>query len=139
MKTTHIFLLVTIAIAIGILISSMGNLSTYDTVASAKAKKGKYVHMVARVDTSNGKKIQYDPLKDPNYLSFDVVDSLGGKSKVIYLSGKPPTDMEKSDRLVLMGKMTDSAFICDKMLIKCPSKYKQEQVSANSINYNQNK
>jgi cytochrome c-type biogenesis protein CcmE len=139
MKTTHIFLLITIAIAIGLLISSMGNLSTYDTVASARSKSGKFVHLIARLDTAEGKTIQYDPLKDPNYLSFHVVDSLGGRSRVIYMKGKPPTDMEKSERMALKGKMSDSAFICDDILIKCPSKYKEEQVSANSTNYNLNK
>ncbi len=55
----------------------MGNLSTYDTVASARSKSGKFVHLIARLDTAGGKTIQYDPLKDPNYLSFHVVDSLG--------------------------------------------------------------
>ncbi|MFO0414408.1 MAG: cytochrome c maturation protein CcmE [Bacteroidota bacterium] len=130
MKTTHIILLVAIALAIGLLISTMGNLSTYDTVASAKSKTGKFVHLIARLDTAQGKTISYDPLKDPNYLSFHVVDSLGGRSKVVYLKGKPPTDMERSERMVLKGKMTDSAFLCEDILIKCPSKYKEEKVSS---------
>ena len=132
MKATHIILLVVIAIVIGLLITTMGNLSTYDTVASANAKKGKFVHLIARLDTTQGRIIQYDPLKNPNYLSFHIIDSLGGRSKVIYLKGKPPTDMEKSERMVLKGKMSDSAFLCDDILIKCPSKYKEEEVSVNS-------
>jgi cytochrome c-type biogenesis protein CcmE len=137
MKTSHIFLLIVIAVAIGILISTMGNLSTYDTVESARSKSGKFVHLIARLDTSTGKEIQYDPLKDPNYLSFHVVDSLGGRSKVVYLKGKPPTDMERSERMVLKGKMTDSAFLCEDILIKCPSKYKEDKVSVPLSSNNQ--
>jgi cytochrome c-type biogenesis protein CcmE len=133
MKTTHIVILVAIAIAIGLLISTMGNLSTYDTVESARSKPGKFVHLIARLDTSSGKPVLYNPLRDPNYLSFHIVDSLGGRSRVVYLKGKPPTDMERSERMVLKGKMTDSAFLCEDILIKCPSKYKEDKanISAN--------
>jgi cytochrome c-type biogenesis protein CcmE len=132
MKVSHILILVVIAVAIGLLISTMTDLSTYDSVASAKNKPGKFVHLIARLDTTNGKQIVYDPLKDPNYLQFNVVDSLGGVSKVIYRKGQPPTDMEKSERMVLKGRMTDSAFLCEDILIKCPSKYKEGKADISS-------
>lgn len=132
MKTTHIILLVLIAVAIGVLISSMTDLSTYDSVASAKAKPGKFVHLIGRLDTANGKHIEYDALKNPNYLGFHLIDSLGGTTKVVYMKGKPPTDMERSERMVLKGKMTDSAFLCDDILVKCPSKYTEEKATISS-------
>ncbi|NCU02431.1 MAG: cytochrome c maturation protein CcmE [Chitinophagaceae bacterium] len=132
MKTSHILILVVIAVAIGILISSMGDLSTYDSIDSAKAKPGKFLHLIAKLDTANGKEIEYDALKNPNYLSFHIVDSLGGTAKVVYMKGKPPTDMERSERMVLKGKMTDSAFLCDDILIKCPSKYTDEKAKINT-------
>jgi cytochrome c-type biogenesis protein CcmE len=127
MKVTHIVLLIVIAAGIAILATSITDASTYDTIASAKAKPGKFVHLIGKLDTSNGNKIQYDALVNPNYLSFQLVDSLGGSTKVVYMKGKPPTDMERSERMVLKGKMTDSAFLCDDILIKCPSKYKEEK------------
>lgn len=132
MKKTHILFLVIIAVVIGLLISTMGDLSTYDTIDSAKAKQGKFLHLIAKLDTSNGKEIEYDALKNPNYLSFHIVDSLGGSTKVVYMKGKPPTDMERSERMVLKGKMTDSAFVCDDILIKCPSKYVDEKAKISS-------
>lgn len=132
MKTTHIVLLVLIAVAIGVLISSMTDLSTYDSIASAKAKPGKFVHLIGRLDTANGKQIEYDALKNPNYLGFHLIDSLGGTTKVVYMKGKPPTDMERSERMVLKGKMTDSAFLCDDILVKCPSKYTEEKATISS-------
>jgi cytochrome c-type biogenesis protein CcmE len=132
MKTTHILILVVIAVAIGLLISTMTDLSTYDSIDSAKAKQGKFVHLIAKLDTAEGKKIQYDALVNPNYLSFHIVDSLGGTTRVVYMKGKPPTDMEKSERMVLKGTMNDSAFVCDDILIKCPSKYNEEKASISS-------
>lgn len=132
MKVSHILILVVIAVAIGLLISTMTDLSTYDTINSAKEKPGKFIHIIAKLDTANGKQIEYDALKNPNYLSFHIVDSLGGTSKVVYMKGKPPTDMEKSERMVLKGKMTDSAFVCDDILIKCPSKYIDDKAKISS-------
>ncbi len=132
MKTSHILILVVIAIAIGILISTMSDLSTYDTIDSAKGKPGKFLHLIAKLDTSNGKEIEYDAMKNPNYLSFHIIDSLGGSTKVVYMKGKPPTDMERSERMVLKGKMTDSAFLCDDILIKCPSKYIDDKAKISS-------
>lgn len=133
MKTSHILILVVIAVAIGILISTMSDLSTYDTIDSAKAKPGKFLHLIAKLDTTNGKAIQYDALVNPNYLSFHIVDSLGGSSKVVYMKGKPPTDMQRSERMVLKGKMTDSAFLCEDILIKCPSKYTEDKAKISAV------
>jgi cytochrome c-type biogenesis protein CcmE len=133
MKLSHIVILVVIAVVIGLLISTMTDLSTYDSIASARNKQGKFVHLIARLDTIEGKKIEYDALKDPNYLRFHVMDSLGNRSMVIYRKGQPPTDMEKSERMVLKGRMTDSAFLCEDILIKCPSKYKEGKADITTI------
>ncbi len=132
MKVTHIIILVVIAVSVGALVSMFGDFSSYNTIEAAKAKTGKYVHLIARLDTTNGRHIEYNPLKDPNYLSFHIVDSLGATAKVIYMKGKPPTDMERSERMVLKGKMNDSAFMCDDILIKCPSKYTDEKANISS-------
>jgi cytochrome c-type biogenesis protein CcmE len=127
MKTTHIIILVFIAIAIGVLISYTGNLSSYETVASARQKEGKFVRLIATVDKAAP--VEYDPLKNPNYLVFTAVDTLGYKTKVVYRNSKP-TDFEKSERLVLNGKMQNGQFECKDMLLKCPSKYKDDPNAA---------
>lgn len=124
MKKLHILLLVGVAVAIAVMISFTSDLTTYDTIASAKSKEGTYVHLIAKVDKA--KPIEYDPLNNPNYCSFTVVDSLGGVTKVI--SNKPkPADLEMSERVVLKGRMKADGFYCDDILLKCPSKYKDEQ------------
>ena len=125
MKTSSIIILVTIAAAIGALLMYSVDFSTYDTIGSAKEKQGTYVHMIAKLDKS--KPIQYDAIKDPNYLSFYAVDSLGGTTKVIYRNTKPP-ELEQSERVVLKGTMNGDVFDCDNILLKCPSKYKDDKV-----------
>jgi cytochrome c-type biogenesis protein CcmE len=123
MKKTHIVILICIAAAIAVLVSYTGNLTTYETVASARQKEGKFVRLIAKVDKTQP--VEYDAAKDPNYMSFTAVDTLGNTTKVIFRNSKPP-DFEKSERLVLNGKMQNGQFECKDMLMKCPSKYKDD-------------
>ncbi|OIQ97350.1 hypothetical protein GALL_206090 [mine drainage metagenome] len=130
MKKTHIIVLVLIAAAITILISYTGNLTTYETIASAEQKPGKFVNLIAKIDKSQP--LEYDAVKNPNYLSFTAIDTLGNTVKVIYRNTKP-TDMEKSERIVLKGRIDGDHFECKDILLKCPSKYKDDtkQVTKN--------
>ncbi|MBC7534978.1 MAG: cytochrome c maturation protein CcmE [Ferruginibacter sp.] len=124
MKKTHIVILVGIAaLIIGLLTYSV-DFSTYDTIVSAKEKKGKFVHLIARLD--NRQPIVYDAINNPNYLSFYAVDSLGATTKVVYHNSKP-ADLEKSERIVMKGKMQEDHFECKDILLKCPSKYKDDK------------
>jgi CcmE len=130
MKKIHIVMLVGIALVIALLISMMGDLSTYETIASAKQKSGKSVTVIAKLDRSNP--IVYDPARNANFTSFYIVDSLGNRARVEYHFEKP-YDMEKSERIVLKGKMNGDVFEItrkDGILIKCPSKYKDDPKAA---------
>lgn len=126
MKKIHILGLVLIAGAIGALLSLMGDISTYDSVESARKKEGKFVHLIAKIDTTQP--IVYDPIKDPNYLTFTAVDSLGSTTKVVYKNAKP-TDFEKSARVVMKGSMQGETFECKEIVLKCPSKYTDEEAA----------
>ena len=124
MKKTHIVILIAIALAIGGLLSLSNDFSTYDTVNSAKQKQGKFVHLIAKLDRTEP--VDYDPAKNPNYLAFTAIDSLGSKTKVVYRNSKP-AEMEHSERMVLQGKMQGDTFECKDILLKCPSKYKDDK------------
>lgn len=124
MKKTHIIILVGIAALIVGLLAYSVDFSTYDTVSSAKQKQGKYVHLIAKLDKNQP--IEYDAIKNPNFLSFHAIDSLGGQTKVIYRNSKP-TDLERSERIVMKGKMQGDHFECKEILLKCPSKYKDDK------------
>lgn len=125
MKKSHIIILIGIAILIvSLIVFSAGDFSTYETIASARKKPGKEVTIIAQFDKSQP--VEYDPEKNSNYLSFYAKDSLGGQTKVIYRNSKP-TDLEKSERVVLTGSMKNDQFECKKILLKCPSKYKDDK------------
>ena len=97
------------------------------TVATAKKKPGQFVHLIAKLDKTVP--VEYDAVKNPNYLSFMAYDSLGSNMKVIYRKEKP-ANLEHSERLVLKGKMGDDHFECSEILMKCPSKYKDDMNQA---------
>jgi len=120
----HILGLVLIAVVIAALLSLLDDMSTYDSIESARKKEGKFVHLIAKLDTT--KPVVYDPIKDPNYLAFTAIDSLGYSTNVVYKNAKP-TDFEKSERIVLKGKMQKDYFECKDILLKCPSKYKDDK------------
>lgn len=127
MKKTNIIILVGIAAAIVALIIfgfPASDFSTYDTISSAKAKQGKYVHLIAKLDRSQP--IEYDAIKNPNYVTFNVIDSLGAQTKVVYRNSKP-AELEQSERVVLQGKMQGDVFECKSITLKCPSKYKDDK------------
>ena len=125
MKRTHIIILVAIAASIvALIVFSAGDFSTYETINSAQKKQGKYVHLIAKLDKTMP--VEYDAINNPNYLSFYAVDSLGGKTKVIFRNSKPP-DLEKSERIVMKGAMKGDHFECKDILLKCPSKYKDDK------------
>jgi cytochrome c-type biogenesis protein CcmE len=130
MKKLHIVILILIAASIAVLISFMGDLSTYETIASARQKSGKTVTIIAHLD--NTQPIDYNPSKDPNYLSFHISDTLGNSARVVYHFEKP-YDLEKAERITLKGKMVGDVFEItrkDGILLKCPSKYKDDPNNA---------
>jgi cytochrome c-type biogenesis protein CcmE len=123
MKKLHIVILVAIALAIAGLLTLTKDITTYDSIESARKKDGRYVHLIAKLDRTEP--VVYDPIKDPNYLSFYAIDSLGSRTQVIYRNSKP-TELEHSDRVVLKGQMKGEVFECNEILLKCPSKYKDD-------------
>jgi len=119
-KKANIVILVLIAAAIGIIISSFGKFSTYETFASAAEKPGTSFHVVGYLDTAKAQ--HYDPITDPNHFTFYAKDKEGAIHQVIF-NGTKPNDFERSEQLVMTGYMKGDAFYCNKILMKCPSKY----------------
>lgn len=73
------------------------------------------------------KDMEYDPVKDPNHFIFYAKDKAGNMNKVIF-NGEKPRDIEKSEQIVMMGYQQGDAFHCSRIQMKCPSKYKKDQV-----------
>ena len=126
MKRSHIVLLVLVAAAVCIIVSMFGDFSTYETFASAAKDPGKQFHVIGVLQKEKG--VEYDPKADANHCSFYVTDKAGNVNKVIF-NGAKPTDIEKSEQIVMMGNMDGNTFRCSKIQMKCPSKYKNDQVA----------
>ncbi len=124
MKKVHIIGIVLIAAAIAILMSISNDVSTFTTFADATAT-GKVVKISGHL--SKDKEMYYEPQKDPNYFTFIMKDSENEERKVVLLSAKPQ-DFERSESIVLTGKMDGDTFLASDMLMKCPSKYKDEEI-----------
>jgi cytochrome c-type biogenesis protein CcmE len=127
MKKIHIVFLILAVSAIAAMSFFIKDLTTQETFKSASKKVGKFV--VVKVKLDKNKPVEYDALKDPNHTVFYAVDKNGHQSKVVYSEAKP-TDIEKSEGLDLNGYMREGYFECTKLQMKCPSKYKDEQQTA---------
>src|ERR1700712_2168620 len=124
MKKSAIIGLVVIAIAIAVIISTYSSSSTYGSFSDAKHTTDE-LHVVGHLDKS--KELYYDAAKDANYFAFFVKDNKGEECKVIYI-GTKPQDFEKSEQIVLTGRMTGKEFHASTILMKCPSKYTKDKI-----------
>lgn len=122
MKKTHIIGIIVIAIAIGIIILSLGKTSTYASLTEAANEPGSEFHVVGKRDKD--KDMVYEPKVDANKFSFYMVDNKGTECKVVLHKNKPQ-DFEHSEQIVLIGKMKmpENEFQASDILMKCPSKY----------------
>jgi len=124
MKSIHIVAFGMIIIAVVLLITASGDMSTYSTFADAD-RASKKVKVVALL--SKDKEMYYNPEEDPNFFSFYARDLDGHERKVVLL-GARPRDFELSEQIVITGKMKEGAFVASDLLLKCPSKYKDEEI-----------
>lgn len=134
MKKTHIFGIIVIAIAIGIIVSTAGDASSYVTFSKAESltKEGQTdaVHVVGKLTkdaTGQITNMVYQPQIDPNRFEFSLVDTDNRTTKVVYNSTKPQ-DFDRSEQVVVIGTMQGDYFQADKILLKCPSKYQDNKL-----------
>lgn len=127
MKTIHIALIAILGVGIAIAVSLYGNTSQYITFDVAKEYETTYpnkeFHIVGTLNKNQP--MVYEPLKDPNRFEFFMTDTIGNVSKVIYYNSKPQ-DIEKTERIVCIGRYNKTVFEASQILSKCPSKYNDE-------------
>jgi cytochrome c-type biogenesis protein CcmE len=131
MKRIHIILLIVVALSIGVIIAMSGDYTTYADFIQAKQKEGKAVNVVGYLVKE--KEIVYDPKTDPNFFAFTMTDKEGNECKVVY-KGSKPQDFERSEQLVVKGKMEGEVFKCSEIAMKCPSKYVNDEIQLNEKN-----
>jgi cytochrome c-type biogenesis protein CcmE len=125
MKKSAIVFIALIGVAIAAIISSYGDASTYESFDVALENPDKEYHVVGTLNKE--KERYYDPKKDANYFTFYMIDQKGKECKVIYYAPEPQ-DFDKSEQVVIIGKMKGEEFLANKILLKCPSKYTDNEL-----------
>jgi len=126
MKKSHIIAIILIIVSIGAIIGTMADSSTYASFSSALESPGSEFHVVGYLNKN--KPMNYNPQVNANLFSFFALDK-EGKECLVRFKGSKPQDFERSEQIVLTGKYVGDHFEADKILMKCPSKYKNGSAS----------
>lgn len=126
-KPIHIIIIVLLGIGIGVVVSLYGNTTQYvsfnDAEKLGKENPNKEYHVVCKLNKA--KSTKYDPVDNPNLTVFYAIDTLGIERRVEYSNARP-ADMDRAEKLVIIGKAKEGYFQASQILSKCPSKYEEE-------------
>jgi cytochrome c-type biogenesis protein CcmE len=133
MKKTHIIILIVIAGAVGILVTTAGEASSYvsfnEAYALASNGNDKNIHVVGQLKKDmNGNVIGIEEGADRVSFSFIMIDD-NGKEQTVTYDEPMPADFTKSEKVVVIGSYAGENFKASKILLKCPSKYQEEKVN----------
>jgi len=133
MKLSHIIAIVVIAAAIGIIIFTAGDASTYvnfdQAYQMASTGNDSQIHVVGELKKDeNGQVVGLENSEDKLSFSFILVDDNKKEQKVIYNEPMPP-DFLRSEKVVVIGGYKNNSFIAKKILLKCPSKYQDQKLT----------
>ncbi len=124
MKAKNIILFIIILLMGTIAVFSLSDdvLSPYVSFNEAKTS-GKSVQIIGSRDKNK-------PVKSTETsFSFSMKDEEGAAMKIMH-TGTKPLNFEHAEKIVVIGKYNTikKQFNADKILVKCPSKYKRKKV-----------
>lgn len=134
MKKFHILAIIVIVAAIGIIISTTRDASSYVSfdqayqLASTGSKTQIHVVGDLKKDTQ-GNIIGMEKSADKLSFSFILVDE-NQKEQKVYYNEPMPADFTRSEKVVVIGGYQNEVFVASKILLKCPSKYQEEKINA---------
>ncbi len=125
MKSSHILILIGLALFIVMLgVNLSKNVSTYTDFATAK-ESGKQVHIsgewVRRDDTN------YDPSRD--LFTFYLRDTLRNE-ELVHFFDPMPMNFDQAEKVVVVGGYQERGFVAERIVTKCPSKYEETDITA---------
>jgi cytochrome c-type biogenesis protein CcmE len=133
MKKTHIFGIIVIAICVTIIMSTAGDASSYVSFKEAKELaldgQDKKIHVVGQLKKSTtGEILGIQASEDKLSFSFVMVDDNQEEQRVFY-NEPMPADFVRSEQVVVIGSYYNDVFVADQILMKCPSKYEEKEIS----------
>ena len=123
MKKSHIIGIVLIAVAIAAIFSSLLDSSTYSTFTKSSTYPDKMTQVIVKLNKD--KEMVYNPIENPNLFTFYGIDN-DNIEKLVLFNGAKPEQFDRSEQIVLTGKMSGENFKASKILMKCPSKYNDQ-------------
>lgn len=120
MKKIHIVGIIIIAAAIGTILTTLSDTSTYASFTEAAKNPDDQFHVVGTLNKD--RETSYNPHENPDLFTFYMVDNEGVERKVLLHKSKPQ-DLERSEQIVIIGQSSGNDFEADDILMKCPSKY----------------
>src|SRR6185436_4589764 len=134
MKKSHIIAIVVIAAAIGIIVSTAGDASSYVTFDQAyqmsTVGNKNSIHVVGELKKNAlGEITGLEKSADNLSFSFVLIDENKKEQKIYYNEPMPP-DFTRSEKVVVIGSYRGDLFVADKILLKCPSKYQDQKLNA---------
>ncbi len=132
MKKSHILALIVVALGVVIVISTAGDASSYvsfnEAYELAQGGSNKKIHVVGGLKKGDGGQVEgVETSADKLSFSFIMVDEHNREQKVFYPE-PVPADFVRSEQVVVVGSYRNDLFIADKILMKCPSKYQEEEL-----------
>lgn len=126
-------MLIVIAVAIGIIVSTADDASTYvgfsEAWAMSTAGNEKEIHVVGQLKKDpDGHIIGIREGDDRVSFSFIMVDDEGKEQQVNYNQPMPP-DFTRSEKVVVIGSFHDDTFNASRIILKCPSKYQEDKIT----------
>lgn len=134
MKKSHILIIILIAAAIGIVVSTAEDASTYVTFEQAYqlASNGSTssIHVVGELKKDvNDHVVGIIQGSDRVSFSFVMIDE-NKKEQIVEYHEPMPQDFIRSEKVVVIGSYHDDIFVAEKILLKCPSKYQEQKLNA---------
>jgi len=135
MKPKYIIAVIVIAVAVGIIVLTAGDASTYVNFGQAQqmASEGSTtpIHVVGQLKKDEaGHIVGLENSVDKLSFSFILIDDNKKEQKVYYNEPMPP-DFLRSEKVVVVGSYQGDQFIAKKILLKCPSKYQEQKLNSN--------
>jgi len=124
MKKIHILALIMLAVGAYVLVTASKDVSTYSNYEDAI--EGQRVRIAGEL--ARDREMIYDPANNAEEFIFYMTDAKGVTKKVVLDQAKPQ-EFERSETVVVTGYLDNGdTFYANDILVKCPSKYKNEEV-----------
>jgi cytochrome c-type biogenesis protein CcmE len=131
-KPTHIIALVILLACMGAALFSLsGAMAPHVTVAEAKARAGETVQVPGQIVKES---VRFSA--ERGGMEFEIIGIGGTQQKpllladqrmlVVYNQGKPDS-FDTANQVEAIGTYKDGVFRANRLLVKCPSKYSDEQ------------